>query len=142
MTAQPHVPDRTNMRPPDYAQGYGELVRAHRLYMGISQRTLSRRMKMAEKSFSDIEVGRRHCPPGFVDEVAKVCDEFDAAVEAIITAVEQDPRDQVNFDIDSEPRNEWTRAVVGRAAVQSARIMPMLVCESPTTRERSWTARN
>jgi predicted transcriptional regulator len=52
--------------PPEYVEGWGELIRAHRMLMGVSQRTLARRLQMTERSLSDIEVGRRNCPPGFL----------------------------------------------------------------------------
>ncbi|MBV9921910.1 MAG: helix-turn-helix transcriptional regulator [Pseudonocardia sp.] len=117
--------------PADYTEGLGELVRAHRFYTGLSQRTLADRMGIAEKSLSDIETGRRPCPPGFLDSVAMVIAAFDHDVEQIIDATEalvgQDGvGSQVSMPVSDRPDQEWHRVVIGRAAVVSEHVSVVL----------------
>lgn len=118
-------------RPAAYSDHWGELIRAHRNFLGISQRTMSERLKIGEKSLSDIEIGRRPCPPGFLDSVESVADEFDDDVEATVKVAELWSKERgdarMDIEVSSDPEDEWKRAVVGRAAVESGRIMPILV---------------
>lgn len=110
----------------------GELVRAHRKYTGLSQRAFAEKCGLKEKSLSDIEVGRRDMPDGFLDTVEKVLEEFDADVEKTIDAAahrlkESDAVDKVvHFDVSEDPDQDWVRAVIGRAAVTSGLIVPRL----------------
>lgn len=122
----------TTATPPDYAEGYGELVRAHRMYMGISQRTLAERIGMGERSLSDIEVGRRACPPGFVDTVRQIAGDFDKQVDDLVLNAEVLNDGDALGPVEVDPRDDWKRAVVGRAAVENAAIMPTLVGKVPT----------
>lgn len=124
----------TEQRPPEYTDGWGELIRAHRYTIGVSQRTMAQKMGITERSLSDIEVGRRACPPGFLDSVEDVLTEFDKdvdlAVEAAETVLGKNHLDgRVDFHVRQEPEGEWKRVVVGRAAVESGKIMPVLVYE-------------
>jgi len=122
--------DADTPRPPDYRDDQGELVRAHRLYTGLSQRTFAARMRIQERSLSDIEVGRRSCPPGFIDTVAKVVDEFDADVDLAIERAESmiaandDGTGIVTVTVSLRSRDEWQRVVLGRAAITSGVILP------------------
>jgi transcriptional regulator with XRE-family HTH domain len=113
-------------QPEDYSDGYGELVRAYRNYLGFSQRTMAEQIGMTERSLSDIEIGRRRCPRGFIDSVQAVVDKFDKAVDVLIETCEGNPGETV-VNVNDDPRQEWTRAVVGRAAVDSGIIRPVLV---------------
>ena len=117
----------TASRPADYSEGFGELVRAYRLYLGVSQRTLAEKIGIGERSLSDIEVGRRRCPKGFIDSVEKVVDEFDKAVEAAVESAGSTV--EVVIQVSDDPRQEWIRSVVGRAAVTSGVIRPLLVSQ-------------
>ena len=124
----------TAQQPEDYSEGYGKLVRAYRNYMGLSQRTLSYRLNMREASLSDIEVGRRRCPKGFIDTVENMAAEFDTAVQATIQGLAKTPGwlpDGVPspVEVSNEPSKEWERAVTGRAAVESGLIRPVLVSQ-------------
>ena len=131
--------------PPDYTDGLGELIRAHRLYLGLSQRTLADHLGMKEKSLSDIEVGRRGCPRGFIDTMERVADEFDAEVKATIEKAKTmlasaSAHGSERVEVDGEPSREWNRAVIGRAAVESGLIMPILAAQYPA-KEAARTAR-
>jgi transcriptional regulator with XRE-family HTH domain len=120
-------------RPVDYVDGWGELIRAHRLCIGVSKRTLAQRLKMSERSLSDIEVGRRSCPPGFLDAVATVVREFDTDVDKAIRvaadglAGQPEEASMISIEVDGNPDHEWNRAVIGRAAVKSGFTMPVLI---------------
>lgn len=114
----------TEERPSDYSDGYGELVRAYRYYMGISQRTLAFKIGMSERSLSDIEVERRRCPRGFINTVEKIVDKFDTDVQGVVDSVPQDT--ETTFTVTDHPNQEWARAVVGRAAATSGLIRPIL----------------
>lgn len=116
-------------RPADYAQGYGELVRAYRYYVGLTPKAMAKKLSMSEPSLTDIETGRRACPAGLIDNLDKVATEFDDAVQGAIRNVENligedNPCKFAGVDVD--PRDEWQRAVIGRAAVESAMILPGL----------------
>lgn len=116
------------LRPADYSEGYGELVRSYRMYLGVSQRTLAEKIGISERSLSDIEVGRRRCPTGFINSVEKVVDEYDQAVDALIEATPADNGEKV-IEVSDDPRREWVRAVVGRAAVTKGVIRPVLASQ-------------
>lgn len=122
----------TEQRPSEYVDGWGELIRAHRYMIGVSQRTMADRIGISERSLSDIEIGRRACPPGFLDSVEEVVAEFDGDVELAIEAAEtvlgkNTPDGRVDFHVKPTPEGEWKRVVIGRAAVESGKIMPVLV---------------
>ena len=115
----------TAPRPAEYKDNYGELVRAYRMYLGLSQRTMAEKLGIAERSLSDIEVCRRPCPRGFIDSVEKVVDAFEADVQQMIGSLAEWAND-VEVKVTDHPRQEWQRAVVARAAVESGRILPVL----------------
>lgn len=118
--------------PPVYREGYGELVRAHRIYLGLSQRSMAKKIGMAEKSLSDIEISRRECPPGLINTVWKIVEEFDADVDRVIAASEGMPICDLGFadiPVSDAPSQEWKRSVIGHAAVESRRIRPVIVLE-------------
>jgi hypothetical protein len=118
-------------QPPDYADGWGELIRAHRAYIGISQRTMAGKLKMSERSLSDIEVGRRSCPPGFLNAVQEITQQFYESV-AMIRRHADEALDGTEFEfyeipVFVDPKMEWERAVIDRASVDGGNIMPKIV---------------
>jgi len=123
-------------QPPEYTDGWGELIRAHRSYIGVSQRTMAEKLKMNERSLSDIEVGRRSCPPGFLNAVQEVSQDFYSDVAKLIKTAdaaleESDCEDEFWFEVPTtdNPHREWCRAVVSRAAVEGGNIMPILALD-------------
>jgi len=104
-----------NQNPPDYATGLGETVRAHRLYLGLSKETMARRLGMNPRSYERIESNQRPCPPGLLDTIDSVAEAFD-------TAVENAAAGEWALEIKTTT-DEWTRAVYGRAAVESGRTL-------------------
>lgn len=128
--------------------GLGELVRAQRLYLGLSQRELSRQIPMDRRTYQRIEGGTVPCPTGFLNTMSTLIDTFDREVEQTIEVAERmgaigpgsakimdvDPS-AVHFRVDAEEdiAHVWTRAVIGRAAVDSGLIMPTLVSDMNIT---------
>lgn len=130
----------TDQNPPVRTEGLGELIRAMRLYTGLSQRELARKINMDRRTYQRIENGQERCPVGFIDTMRKITDEFDEQVDhAIRTAEnmivsmlnpddvpESDPK-VVHIDVTDRDEDAWSRAVIGRAAFESELIMPSLV---------------
>lgn len=117
-------------RPQVATYGHGELIRAQRLYMGLSQRELARTIPMDRRTYQRIESGTEPCPTGFLDTMSNLVDVFDREVDETINAAEKivgvDGIASVHFRVstDEEPAHVWTRAVIGRAAVESGLITP------------------
>lgn len=104
--------------------------------MGISKDCLAERLKISERSLSDIEVERRACPPGFLDSVLKVIKEFDAEVEKLIrSATGSGEHEPIPVEVTADDGGEWARAVIGRAAVQSGLLIPF----RPGRRRDNWS---
>jgi len=115
---------------PGWVAGKGELLRAYRKYVGLSLRGFAVQCGIKEKSLLDMEVGRRDIPEGVFDTVESVMERFDAEVEQTIAQAEQmledNPEGVVEFRVTDEPDEDWVRAVIGRAAVTSGLIVPIL----------------
>ena len=128
-TADRNAPHDGNRIPADYEDGWGELIRAYRMYMGISQRTMAERLAMSERSLSDIEIGRRRCPPGFVNSVREVVKEFDSDVEKTVRSASlgehSSAKKLTTVEVTEDVEGEWKRSVIGRAAVQSGLLIPV-----------------
>jgi len=108
------------MNPETYRTDLGQEITAHRAYMGLSQRGMARRLDVERRNYQRIEQGRDACPPGFLDKVNVLVDQFDAAVDSILDyAAKQDDR-TVNIEIQSAGCWEWERNVAYRAHVVSA----------------------
>lgn len=127
----------TTNNPPERTEGLGEMIRAMRLYIGLSQREISRTLKMDRRTYQRIENGQELCPVGFIDTMRTLTDEFDEQVDATINQaglmVENrlagapgHDDDVVHFNVTDRDDDAWTRAVIGRAAFESDLIMPML----------------
>jgi transcriptional regulator with XRE-family HTH domain len=117
--------------PAEYTHGLSELIRAHRLYMGLTKDGMASKLGMADRSYERIESGERDCPPGLLDHIDRVVDEFDTEVDKAIAMADEmlvgKEDDVVRIELKSHPRNEWVRAVIGRAAIRSGLIMPVLI---------------
>lgn len=118
--------------PAEYTWGLEELIKQHRLYLGLSEREMARALSMARRSYQRIETGDSACPPGLLDSIDGLVDRFDADVtECVHKAVEMlgDSDSVITVTIDPDDEGGWNRAVLGRAAVESGLIMPKLVAE-------------
>jgi hypothetical protein len=107
-----------------YVEGMGEVLRAARLYVAMSKGGFATKLGMAERSFVRMERGERPIPPGLLDTVDTVLDEFDSAVELLVERATRSG--DLSMTVSTEPEGEWHRAVVGRACIESRRIMPIL----------------
>lgn len=116
----------TTPRPADYADGYGELVRAYRYYVGLTPKAMAARLDMSPLSLNDIETGRRKCAPGFITGLAKFADIFDDAVEKVVTWYDKIRPQGGEIKTLVSLKNEWERQTIGRAAVQTGEIIPKL----------------
>lgn len=125
--------------PPIPTDGYGEWIRAQRIYMGLSQRELATTIPIDRRTLQRIENGTERCPAGFLDTMSNLVDTFDREVDDTIDVAEQmgaigpgsakimgsDPSAiHMNVSTDDDPAHVWTRAVIGRAAVDSGLIVP------------------
>ncbi len=110
--------------PDAYTNGLGEVIRASRLYMGLSKDGMAKQLRMADRSYDRIESGERDCPPGLLDSVEEVMARFDDEVAAAVALATSKGDMMVN--VTEDPRQEWRRCVVGRAAVESNRVIPIL----------------
>lgn len=106
--------------PEEYTSGLGEVIRAHRLYIGLSRPAMAKKLDMAFRTYERIEDGNRECPPGLIDTMREVVLQFDNAVEEILKSGIWTPRVYPGEDY------EWDRAVMGRAALVRP-IRPVLV---------------
>lgn len=111
--------------PDTYTAGLGELIRASRLYIGLSKDGMAHRLGMTDRSYERIESGERDCPPGLLDSIDALMDQFDDEVFRLVQDATASG-DKV-VDVSTEPREEWWRCVVGRAAVESKRVMPRAI---------------
>lgn len=131
----------TTPKPETYTAGLGELARAFRKYTGLSQHTFADRLGIREKSLSDIEIGRRDAPRGFIDSCEKVVSLFDKDVDETLAQAEEmaggDEEKAIHFRVSDDEDDEYIRAVVGRAAVTGDDvIVPVLDTEEHTASRR------
>jgi transcriptional regulator with XRE-family HTH domain len=109
--------------------GLGEVLRAARLYLGLSKTGIALKLSMAERSYTRMERGERPVPPGVLESLDEAMDEFDTAVELLIERATRSG--DLAIEVSAEPEGEWHRAVVGRACVESRRITPTLLASTP-----------
>lgn len=107
-----------------YITGLGEVLRAARLYVAMSKAGFAAKLGMAERSFVRMERGERPIPPGLLDTVDAVMDEFDTAVDLIVERATRSG--DLVIEVHDTDDGEWHRAVVGRAWIESRRITPIL----------------
>lgn len=115
-------------QPAEYTDGLGETIRASRLYTGLSQRGMAKRLRdMDRRSYQRIENGDDPCPPGLLDTVREVLGQFDAEVDQILEAASKVGGSRVSLFVPTDPRQEWERAVINRAYVldDDGRIHPI-----------------
>ena len=106
----------TEQKPETYTKGLGELIRAHRFYVGISEYTMARLLGKDRRDYQRIENGRDACPPGMLTRVEALSKKFDDDVDKVVAAT----YDQGGvLDLIVDPGNEWDRLVAGRAAVEA-----------------------
>ncbi|AGS81502.1 helix-turn-helix DNA-binding protein [Mycobacterium phage Holeinone] len=123
--------DTPTKEPADYTDGLGELMRAKRLYIGLSQRGMAKHLSdMDRRSYQRIENGQDAMPPGLMTTVDTLVDKFDSEVDSVISAAEREHEARggryLEVTVPRDPRQEWERCVVARAAVEGGLIRPVL----------------
>lgn len=125
-------------RPATHSWGWGEQIRALRLYMGLSQRDLAARTGKDRRDFQRIENGQDKCPPGLVSQIEELADAFAYQVERVIEDAEKqtDGPLELAVSIDGSQGSEWDRLVAGRAYVETPADAPIIL-SIIDTQERS-----
>ncbi|AHJ88338.1 HTH DNA binding protein [Mycobacterium phage 39HC] len=116
--------------PTERTMGLGELIYAHRTYIGISQRAMAARLEFDRRDYQRIEQGRNLCPVGFLTKVTELVDLFDSQVDAIVDQAQalHARGSALHIEVDTAPAREWERNVAGRAAViAAARVEPVTI---------------
>lgn len=107
-------------QPETYTNGLGEIIRAHRLYTGLSQYGMAAKLGYQRRQYQRIESDKDACPPGLLTKIEALTDEFDGTVDAIIEfSIEHDGAN-INVELDSSSAGgqwEWERNAAGRAAM-------------------------
>lgn len=122
--------------PPKITDGLGELIRAMRIYTGLSQRELVSKLRIDRRTYQRIENGQEPCPVGFLDTMEGLIDDFEKQVDVAIEEAEkmvicslnpddipESDRKRVHFPVTDSDADSWTRAVIGRAAVESGGVV-------------------
>ena len=111
----------TTPKPDDYTFGLGELIRAHRLYVGLSQRDMAERLNKDRRDYQRIENGQDACPPGLLSRIEEMTDKFDTHVDAVIEHAKHEGGVVIKLTAaDLAPGQDWDRNVAGRAALYAS----------------------
>lgn len=117
--------------PDTYTHGLGEAIRAHRLFIGLTQTAMGRRFGLDRRDYQRIESGRDACPPGLLGKVEDLSDEFARDVELVLDEAERrDPTDgplALSVVTGGEFEDEWGRLVAGRAYVETTEDHPIVM---------------
>ena len=108
-------------QPETRAYGLGELIRAHRLYIGLPQRDMARRLEFDRRDYQRIENGQNACPVGFLSRVEALSDQFAHDVETLLDEADR----RGGLALSYPETDEWERLVAGRAAVETAEDAPI-----------------
>lgn len=115
------------LSPTVYTEGLGEALRAHRLYIGLSQKDMAERMGKDRRDYARIEANRAACPPGLLSRIEELSDAFAQQVDAVLDQAEKTPGGiTVAVVVNSgQPWDEWYRLVAGRAMVETDASAPI-----------------
>jgi len=118
-----HASDPVPLSPPvlptERCYGLGELIFAYRIYMGLGQRDMARRLDFNLRDYQRIEKGRNRCPVGFLSKVMELVDTFDSVADQIVELA-RTTEGGINIQIQTDDRWAWERNVAGRAAIIAA----------------------
>lgn len=107
------IPIRPDAVPARSTAGLGELIRAYRLYLGLSQREMADRLGKARRDYQRIEKDQDRCPPGLITVIEALVDKFDEDVDVVLAEATLNGGADLTYTEDQE----WERNVAGRAAV-------------------------
>lgn len=133
----------TEKNPATHSWGLGEIIRAHRLFIGLSQREMAARTGKDRRDYQRIENGQDKCPPGLLSQIEVLSDAFAYQVEVILDLAEKHAEDHpgeplaIAITPDGSPGKEWERLVAGRAAVETAAHAPITLTIVTDQAERS-----
>lgn len=106
--------------PPVHTDGLGELIRSYRLYLGLSQRGMAERLSKNRRDYQRIENNQDRCPPGMLSTIEALTDRFEAHVDMVLDAAQEQGSLTVEINLQEDTDMEWERNVAGRAAVVAA----------------------
>lgn len=115
----------TEKKPAVHTYGLGELIRAHRLFIGLSQRDMAARVGKDRRDYQRIENGRDKCPPGLLTQVEALSDAFAYQVDRVLELAERDGGLELAVSDGDMPGEVWDRLVAGRAAVEADEGAPI-----------------
>lgn len=114
-----------------YTNDPAESVRAHRLFIGLGQREMARRLHMERRSYQRIESGADPCPSGVLDDVRDLADDFARQVDVVLDEAERrDAADgplPLSVVVNGNDADEWLRLVAGRAMVETPDTHPIVL---------------
>ncbi len=121
--------------PQSHEFGLSETIRAHRLFLGLTQREMARLLHQDRRNYQHIESGRNPCPPGMLSQIEVLSDRFAYEVELILDEADRrDPADgplTVAVTTDGTDEDTWQRNVAGRAAVEATEDHPIVLVAAP-----------
>lgn len=126
----------TEKKPAVHTYGLGELIRAHRLFIGLSQRDMAARVGKDRRDYQRIENGRDKCPPGLLTQVEALSDAFAYQVDRVLELAERDGGLELAVSDGDMPGEVWDRLVAGRAAVEADAEAPITLTMSGKSDER------
>lgn len=115
----------TDKKPAVHTYGLGELIRAHRLFIGLSQRDMAARVGKDRRDYQRIENGRDKCPPGLLTQVEALSDAFAYQVDRVLELAERNGGLDLAVSDSDMPGQVWDRLVAGRAAVEADEGAPI-----------------
>jgi transcriptional regulator with XRE-family HTH domain len=115
----------TEKNPPERCWGLGEIIRAHRLYIGLSQRDMAARLGKERRDYQRIENEQDRCPPGLLGQIEELSDAFCHQVSIVLDEAEKEGGLALAVVADGSPGEEWERLVAGRAAVETIEDAPI-----------------
>ncbi|AYP70033.1 HTH DNA binding protein [Mycobacterium phage CRB2] len=133
----------TERRPAVHSWGLGEIIRAHRLFMGLSQRDLASRVGKDRRDYQRIENGQDKCPPGLLSQIETLSEAFAYQVERVLDEAERRAEEpgsgplDLAITINGTQHDEWERNVAGRAAVETTEAAPITLTIVADKAERS-----
>lgn len=130
------APARTR-KPETPTHGLGEIIRAHRLFIGLSRESMAERVGKNAKHYQEIEDEYIPCPVGLLGQVERLADNFGIAVDLILSYAAKNHGATLVVKVTDQPGDEWDRLVAGRAAVEADAAAPITIRVGEVDDERT-----
>ena len=124
-------------KPETPTHGLGEIIRAHRLFIGLSQESMAERVGKDLGDYMHIEDGTLACPVGLLGQVERLADNFGIAVDSILRYAAKNHGATLVVKVTDQPGDEWDRLVAGRAAVEADAAAPITIRVGEVDDERT-----